>query len=253
MQQEIRFDSKTETLRTAYETLLETIECLFLKNTDALLTNIIPGKVQPSGGSTHRSKDKTPYLHLLEKDWWDTPVHLLAGQAMRERESQRQTQLTLHPARPADRKFVFELVNDEQVRAMSFQSGHVDWNTHCDWFARQLSEQAPFYMATRNEEPCGYVRFQNRGSDHWRQDAHDAIVTLAVHPGFRQQGIAAAMLRAACRDVLETTSIRRVHALVKTCNQASLATFRKCRFYETGTTAFLDMPAACFVYPGYEE
>ncbi len=90
LQQEIRFDSKTETLRTAYETLLETIECLFLKNTDALLTNIIPGKVQPSGGSTHRSKDKTPYLHLLEKDWWDTPVHLLAGQAMRERERERE-------------------------------------------------------------------------------------------------------------------------------------------------------------------
>jgi len=132
---------------------------------------------------------------------------------------------------------------------MSFQSDPVDWNTHCRWFAKRLSEGVPFYMASRNGEPCGYVRFQNRGSDHWRQDAHDAIVTLAVHPGFRQQGIAATMLRAACRDVLETTSIRRVHALVKTCNQASLATFRKCRFHANGTTTHGGIPVVCSVYP----
>lgn len=136
---------------------------------------------------------------------------------------------------------------------MSFQSDPVDWNTHCRWFAKRLSEGVPFYMASRNGEPCGYVRFQNRDSGPWRPGVPDVVVSLAVHPQYRQQGIATAMLLAACRTVLEETGVQRIHALVKADNQASLATFRKCRFYETGTTAFLDMPAACFVYPGYEE
>lgn len=159
----------------------------------------------------------------------------------------------LRPVKPTDREFVFELVNDEQVRGMSFQSGHVDWDTHCDWFARRLLEEAPFYIAVHNDEPCGYARFQDRETGHWRQDAHEALVSLAVHPRFRQQGIAAAMLRAACRSVLETTSVQRIHALVKTCNQASLATFRKCHFDETGRTTYCGIPAVCFVYPGHEE
>lgn len=105
-------------------------------------------------------------------------------------------------------------------------------------------------MASRNGELCGYVRFQDRGSGPWRPDIPDAVVSLAVHPRFRQQGVATAMLLTACRTLLEETGVQRIHALVKADNQASLATFRKCRFHETGRTTHGDMPVICFVYPG---
>ncbi len=57
------------------------------------------------------------------------------------------------------------------------------------------------------------------------------------------------MLLAACRTVLEETGVQRIHALVKADNQASLATFRKCRFHANGTTTHGGIPVVCFVYP----
>lgn len=85
LQRELHFDETTATLRTTYAALSDGIERLFLDNAEALLNDALPGRPQPAGGSSHKGTDKTPWLPLIEKLWWDTPVRELVGKARQPR------------------------------------------------------------------------------------------------------------------------------------------------------------------------
>ena len=252
LQEEVHFDEAAETLSTTYAALSRRIERLFLSNAPALLAGSIPARKQPAGGSYHRSRDKFPYLPLLEKSWWQTPVHELRGRALTDGADARERARCLIRATPAHRKFLFQIINDPHVRAMSFDSRPVAWETHCAWFARRMDENIPFYLGTVGDEPCGYVRFQAVNGP-WGEACEDAVVSLALHPQFRGRGLSIPMLRAACQEVLNTTNVRRIHAQVKSVNAASLATVRGCHFASAGSTAPGDEGAQAFIYPGYEE
>lgn len=254
LQEELRFDEAVDTLRTTYAALSRRIEQLFLENAPELLANAIPARKQRGAGTSHRSRDKTPYLSLLEKAWWDTPVRELPGKARQQslsikREGER---LTLAPVTADSKVFLFHIINDEQVRSMSFESGPVDWETHCGWFAERMEEKNPFYLGMFRNEPCGYVRFQAR-QGRWERTCRDAVISVALHPRFRGDGLATLLLRAACHHVLQTTSIRRIHACVKAENAASLATFRRCHFSEVSTEMIRGSASVTFLYPGYSE
>lgn len=84
VQQEVFF-SDQETLHTTYQILIRTIENLLMRNWFSIYTeNIIPIK-QPSLGSYHNIKDKSPYMHLLTEGW-NTPIKKLIGKAKEIRE-----------------------------------------------------------------------------------------------------------------------------------------------------------------------
>jgi len=72
-----------ETLATSYEKLQAMIVRLFAETWGVLRAGLAPRRPQPPGGSTHRAKDKEPYLHLLTRGW-DTPVERLIGRALAE-------------------------------------------------------------------------------------------------------------------------------------------------------------------------
>lgn len=252
LQEEVHFNETGETLRTTYATLSRHIERLFLNNAQALLAGSVPARKQPARGSCHRSRDKLPYLPLLEKSWWQTPVNELRGRALTDGADAGESARCLIRATPAHREFLFQIINDPQVRAMSFDSKPIDWETHCAWFARRMDENIPFYLGTVGNEPCGYVRFQ-AANGPWDAAREDAVVSMALHPRFRGRGLAVPMLGAACREVLRTTSVRRIHARVKSANAASLATFHGCHFAAAGSGAAGDGDARAFIYPGYEE
>ncbi|WP_300858214.1 GNAT family N-acetyltransferase [uncultured Desulfovibrio sp.] len=251
LQEEMRFDEAVDTLRTTYAALSRRIEQLFWENAPELLANAIPARKQRGAGTSHRSRDKTPYLYLLEKAWWDTPVRELPGKAKRQSSGGREKP-TLVPVTPDNKEFLFHIINDEQVRSMSFESGPVDWETHCRWFAERMEEKNPFYLGMFQNEPCGYVRFQARRG-RWERTCRDAVISVALHSRFRGKGLATPLLRAACHHVLQTTSIRRIHACVKAENSASLATFRRCHFSEVSTEMIHGNASVTFLYPGYGE
>lgn len=255
LQEDVRFDEAVETLSTTYAALSHRIERLFLKNAPALLAGLIAPQKQAAGGSCHRSRDKLPYLPLLEKSWCQTPVRQLRDVAVSGCHPEREREkvcVRIIPATAAHRTFLFRIINDPSVRAMSFDCRPVTWETHCSWFARRMDEKIPFYLGILGNEPCGYVRFQ-AANDPWDEKCEDVVVSVALHPHFRGRGLAVPMLRAACREVLRTTNVHRIHAHVKSANAASLATFRRCHF------ASVDKEVACggstetFIYPGYEE
>lgn len=83
VQEEVRFTSQ-ETLRTSYEKLSNVAENLLKQSWLDIRDGKIKPRVQPSGGSYHRLRDRKPYEHLLTHGW-DTPVHNLIGKATEEK------------------------------------------------------------------------------------------------------------------------------------------------------------------------
>ena len=79
LQQELHF-SETDTLQSSYQTLSLAIENLFKANWSTLRSESWQGKKQVGNGSSHRLKDKEPYLYLMS-DGWNTPISQLLGKA----------------------------------------------------------------------------------------------------------------------------------------------------------------------------
>lgn len=78
-QREIQWQDD-DTLRTTYERLTSTIENLFMEVWPEVRSGKVEPIRQPSGGTSHRMKDKIPFERLLHKGW-DTPVCDLIGKA----------------------------------------------------------------------------------------------------------------------------------------------------------------------------
>lgn len=75
IQEEVSF-AAGETLATSYQRLQETIQRLFREHWVEIKTRTCPKLKQMGEGSSHKAKDKEPFLHLLT-DGWDTPVSTL--------------------------------------------------------------------------------------------------------------------------------------------------------------------------------
>ena len=62
-----------DTLKTSYDRLTESIRALFYENWPAIRSGAAPRRPQPTGGTTHRMKDKDAHAAALPQGW-DTPV-----------------------------------------------------------------------------------------------------------------------------------------------------------------------------------
>ena len=75
-QAEVSFDVERETLATSYALLQRRIQALFRSTWPDLHLHRYSRTQQSGPGTSHRMKDKEPYLHLLTAGW-DTPVSVL--------------------------------------------------------------------------------------------------------------------------------------------------------------------------------
>ncbi len=117
-------------MRTSYEKLSKTIEQLFIKNFPLIFANKISARQQTEKGTYHTAKDKIPFLHLIEKKWWDTPVSSLC--------LEREQQIHLRKVKYEDIDFVFNIVNDPLVRKMSISTKTISKQEHKNWFIQKL-------------------------------------------------------------------------------------------------------------------
>jgi methionyl-tRNA formyltransferase len=69
VQEEIEFDSDSETLATSHERLHAAIQSLFKKNWRNIKSETCQRQKQKSNGSTHKVKDKEALSHLLTNGW----------------------------------------------------------------------------------------------------------------------------------------------------------------------------------------
>jgi len=75
VQKKIEMDANNHTLKTSYDLLNTEIQNLFFDNWVKIKNRKISPKRQKSGGSFHLKSDLQNYLHLIEKNGWDTKCY----------------------------------------------------------------------------------------------------------------------------------------------------------------------------------
>lgn len=73
-----------DTLKSSYDQLSIAAEKLLIENWHDYVCGLIKPTKQIGEGSTHQTKDKIPWLHLLENDGWNTPVIRIQGAALQK-------------------------------------------------------------------------------------------------------------------------------------------------------------------------
>lgn len=135
--------------------------------------------------------------------------------------------LSLRPIQKEDALFVLDVVNDPLTRVMCFQSHQISLEEHNMWFAKQMEQGLPFYIAILGKIPCGYTRFdKNEGI---------ANIAVAIAPAFRGKGLSSELIRQSCKKVLEETQVSYIQAYVKKENTASIKAFTKACFVKAKT------------------
>ncbi|MCU1461474.1 MAG: pseudaminic acid biosynthesis-associated protein PseG [Acidimicrobiales bacterium] len=151
--------------------------------------------------------------------------------------------LTLRPAQEADAVLLWEWANDSVVRRAAFFSERIPWDEHVAWFDdRRRDPEARTYVAERHGTPVGTVRFDRR--------ADAAEIGVSVAPDVRGSGWGGALVVAGCWEAFRDLHVRRIDALIKPDNAASLATFDHANFSLAGEETRNGGPALRYALEG---
>lgn len=125
--------------------------------------------------------------------------------------------LRLRRADMTDAERLFEWRNDPTSRRNSLAQEPIPWSRHVEWLSGRLaSAETRLYIAEVQGEPVGTVRIDT---------ADEAVISVAVAPRFRGQGLAAEIIRAATRDCAVP-----VVAQIRRTNLPSIRAFERAGF-----------------------
>lgn len=137
--------------------------------------------------------------------------------------------LRLRPAEEKDSRLLWQWANSPQVRAASFSTAAIPWETHAAWFAKKLEQNGCRILIAEDDKgtPVGQVRFDTRPDG-------DSEIDVSIGEEFRGQGLAASLIRQAAQLVLETGGCARLHAFIKPENIPSTKAFEQGGFKKVG-------------------
>jgi RimJ/RimL family protein N-acetyltransferase len=133
--------------------------------------------------------------------------------------------ITLRRAESADCTRLWEWANDPEVRAVSFNREPIPWETHQQWFERNMHDsRTQIWMAEdQDAQTFGQVRFDIR-------DRKVAEISVSIEAAYRQAGLGADLIRQAVDALFAQTDVMTVQARIKTDNRASIRAFEKAGF-----------------------
>ncbi len=148
--------------------------------------------------------------------------------------------IRVRSVRPEDCELLFAWTNDPAVRAQSFSSEAVAWETHHAWFHRLLDDVNSwiFIGETDEGEPIGTVRFS--------RDGDEATISVSVAKEARGHGYAAPLILRGVREMERKVGL--IHAFIKTDNQPSLRAFEAAAFEHIDPTNVHGCPAHHLVW-----
>ena len=149
--------------------------------------------------------------------------------------------MRLRRARADDIRLLWEWANDPEVRAASFSSAPIPWETHVVWFAEKVGQNRSLLFIAEDEEGIafGQIRFDLKGGE--------AELNLSLAKEKRGIGLAVPLIEAGVREVLAGTECERVHAFVKPQNAASARAFEKAGFVRVGMEQVRENSAVHFI------
>jgi UDP-2,4-diacetamido-2,4,6-trideoxy-beta-L-altropyranose hydrolase len=141
-----------------------------------------------------------------------------------------------------DCRTIWEWANDMATRSASFSSDSIPWDEHVAWFTKTLSDPAChiYIVLDGCRCPVGTVRYDDHGSE--------AIVSINLAPTHRGRGLGSAVLRSTTRALFRESNVRKIVALVKPENRASVSVFERAGYVPSGKTRVAGLDALRLVF-----
>jgi RimJ/RimL family protein N-acetyltransferase len=136
--------------------------------------------------------------------------------------------LSLRDATADDVDLLYAWRNDPATRESSFQTAVIDIDSHRQWFARKLSERdrTRIWILTESGDPAGQVRYD--------RDSDVAELSFSIDLRFRGRGLGTEILRLSAPRACLELLVKRLRAVVKPDNRASIAAFGHAGFRREG-------------------
>lgn len=137
-------------------------------------------------------------------------------------------ELTIRKAQSKDSQFLFNLRNEESVRAVSLNSDLISLDTHQQWFRKRLvNPNSIIYISESDFVPIAQTRYEVSGEE--------AEVSIAVVKEFRGKGYGSEILKkTASHFFKDFPEVRTVKAFINLGNEASVHSFRKAGYQYVG-------------------
>jgi UDP-2,4-diacetamido-2,4,6-trideoxy-beta-L-altropyranose hydrolase len=156
--------------------------------------------------------------------------------------------LQLRAAREGDCRLLWEWANDPDVRAQSFSSERIPWETHVSWFNAKLAETRStaskcrlFVAEDEDGMAIGQIRFELRADAGWD-------VGISLSSGSRGRGVASELIETGVRELMKRNGSSRIHAYVKPENEPSVKSFERARFEKLGVEQVRGHRAVHLIY-----
>lgn len=130
--------------------------------------------------------------------------------------------LELRPAQTTDCRWYFELANELGVRASAIDQAPIPWEGHQRWFSERLADSLLLVASDQEGNRLGQIRFGE-------EDGHVEI-DYSVIPALRGKGLGVLLLERGLAACSKRWPHRRIEAVVREENVASLRTFQKAGF-----------------------
>lgn len=133
--------------------------------------------------------------------------------------------LSFRKATLADSKLYFDWANDSSVRAQSYNSNTIDFESHKKWFESKVQDDSYSFLLFQNEEKLnvGQIRIQ-------KENEMEALIGISIAAEHRGKGLAKEMLFLASDFFLENNKGYLINAYIKEQNRSSKQAFEKAGF-----------------------
>lgn len=120
-----------------------------------------------------------------------------------------------------DMKDVFDLSNDEFVRANSFNQEKIKWENHQKWFKNKINDENCIFYVVKDAQNklISQVRFDKSNNE--------ADISISISLDYRGRGYGAKILNLTSEKVIAEYNVKKINAYVKIENEASKIIFEK--------------------------
>jgi UDP-2,4-diacetamido-2,4,6-trideoxy-beta-L-altropyranose hydrolase len=164
---------------------------------------------------------------LVDGQGSDRVLMILEGKALR-----------LRKVHLEDCELLWKWANDSEVRACSFSTELIPWDTHRSWFSRQLEDSRHhlFIGINGEDKPIGQVRFDILDNKY-------AEISISLGGNHRGRGYGTLLINLGVEALLRQTPVKAIHAWIKPYNVASCKAFEKAQFKRLTEAVIKDHPA----------
>ena len=123
-----------------------------------------------------------------------------------------------------DCNLVYNLSNDPEVRANSFNTSLIEYRNHVAWYNRTLTDDnVLFFLLFEDNNFIGQIRFSRE-----TKESDSCIISLSITKQFRGKGIGSAFLQKGIGEINKTwPDIKKIIAEIKKENKSSISLFER--------------------------